>query len=438
MDKEIYSNKIIYKNSALSLGYKVLGIILSFVASPILLSCLGERKYGEWVTLLSFVSWIYYLDLGIGSGLRNNLTKSLARGDEKTGKQYVSTAYVLISGISAFAFVLASFLLWRFRIIDWIGLNDSEEDLSLCVIIAIGFACINFIISLVNNVWYALQKSGLVAFWGVLGQSVSLVAFIVISFLDVSLLVYFVIAEGFGQLLKNIIASIVCYSKNKAIKPSVTSFNSRYVKEIVSFGLQVFVMQIGALVLNSTDNIVISKVLNVENVTPYSFCYTYFGVINTAYIALITPLLSAYTAAYAKKDKTWIKGMMKKNADLYIIFIIGTIFAAFLFKPFSIIWLRKELAFDNLLIIFIALYYMLLMLCHVFSTFLTGVGIVRETTIATIIQTIINIPLSIFLAKNLNLGTAGVALGSALSLLVGITIGLPKTVSVLKKMKNNM
>ena len=81
---------------------------------------------------------------------------------------------------------------------------------------------------------------------------------------------------------------------------------------------------------------------------------------------------------------------------------------------------------------------MLIMLCHVFSTFLTGVGIVRETTIATIIQTIINIPLSIFIAKNLNLGTAGVALGSALSLLVGITIGLPKTVSVLKKMKNNM
>ena len=65
-----YSSKKVFKNSALSVLYKGIGMVLSLISAPLILNCLGEEKYGVWVSLLSIVSWIYYLDLGIGNGLR--------------------------------------------------------------------------------------------------------------------------------------------------------------------------------------------------------------------------------------------------------------------------------------------------------------------------------------------------------------------------------
>ena len=183
-----------------------------------------------------------------------------------------------------------------------------------------------------------------------------------------------------------------------------------------------FLVQIAALILNSTDNIVITKLFNASAVTPYNFCYKYFNMIQMMYVALITPLMSAYTAAYTLKDKNWIVKSIKKNIQLFIVFATGSFIAALIFKPFTLVWLQKDLNFDLRLIICTFIYFVLLMYSHIFSTFLTGISCIKETTVATMIGTIINIPVSVFLAKNMEMGVAGVILGSAVSLLVIVIV----------------
>lgn len=46
------------------------------------------------------LSWIYYSDLGIGSGLRNKLLVSLAKKDMDAVKGYITVAYILLTIIS--------------------------------------------------------------------------------------------------------------------------------------------------------------------------------------------------------------------------------------------------------------------------------------------------------------------------------------------------
>ena len=50
---------------------------------------LGDEKYGIWATILSFISWIYYCDLGIGNGLRNKLASTIVIGDKEASKKYL-------------------------------------------------------------------------------------------------------------------------------------------------------------------------------------------------------------------------------------------------------------------------------------------------------------------------------------------------------------
>ena len=45
---------------------------------PITLNCLTQYEYGIWLTINSVLVWIDSFDIGLGNGLRNQLTKSIA------------------------------------------------------------------------------------------------------------------------------------------------------------------------------------------------------------------------------------------------------------------------------------------------------------------------------------------------------------------------
>ena len=393
-----YENKVIYKNSILSAGYKIVSAILSLISASLLLNCLGEEKYGVWVTILSLISWIYYCDLGIGNGLRNKLASALAVDNINASKKNLGTAYTLIGFISIIVFLAVLVLLYIF------------------------FACTNFIMSLANNVLFAVQKASLVNLFSCLSQLIFVILLGIYAATGINTILFMALGEGIAQLLKNVVETIFVFRKFPELQFSIHDYDKEYTRGILSFGIQMFLVQIAALILNSTDNIVITKLFNASAVTPYNFCYKYFNMIQMMYVALITPLMSAYTAAYTLKDKNWIVKSIKKNIQLFIVFATGSFIAALIFKPFTLVWLQKDLNFDLRLIICTFIYFVLLMYSHIFSTFLTGISCIKETTVATMIGTIINIPVSVFLAKNMEMGVAGVILGSAVSLLVIVIV----------------
>ena len=69
------------KSALINMGFKPISAIVSLVYTPMLLSYLGDEKYGLWATVLSIITWINFFDVGIGNGLRNLLAKILAEDD---------------------------------------------------------------------------------------------------------------------------------------------------------------------------------------------------------------------------------------------------------------------------------------------------------------------------------------------------------------------
>lgn len=428
-----YGKKTIYKNSIFSLVFKMVSSVISFFSAPLLLYVLGEEKYGAWATLLSLVSWMYYCDIGIGGSMRNRVAASIAEDDYNKAKKYVSVSYAAISIISIILLIFIIIAATFFDICGFFNISVDGENLNLCLVIAFIFVCLNFIISLSNNVLYATQEAGTVSFFGVLVQFFFLAIIFVYSITGINALIWVAVGEGICQFVKNVIQHFYTYKKYPRLKVSLKNIEWSYSKDIFSLGIMMFISQIAALILNATDNLVISRYINVASVTPYNFCYKFFNIINMVYVSLITPLLSAYTMANAKKDKEWIKRTLRRNLFLFSIFFVGLIVAMFVFKDFARIWLRKELAYERGLIAMVALYFILLMFIHIWSTFLSGVARIKESTIATLIGTILNIPVSIFLATNIGLGTTGVIIGSIISLLPSIIICPIITLKTLKE-----
>ena len=95
------------RSGLISALLKPVGMVLSLIYTPMLLHYLGSEKYGLWATILSVISWINYFDVGIGNGLRNTVTANIEAGEYAEAKKNVSTAYVILSGVS---FVILYFI----------------------------------------------------------------------------------------------------------------------------------------------------------------------------------------------------------------------------------------------------------------------------------------------------------------------------------------
>ena len=432
-----YNDKKIYKNSLYSFLYKIISMILSFISAPLLLSCLGEEKYGIWITLGSIISWIYYSDLGIGSGLRNKLSYSLGKNDIKSAKGYIATSYILLTVISIVLFFLFVIFVSIFDVSKILNINISE-NISLCLIVALFFSCLNFIFSLANNLAYAEQRASLVSFFNLLGQGLYVSTLFVFLKSRINLILYIAIGEGVCQVIKNILETHYILKKYPELRVTFSNYHHKYTKGILSFGLLVFISQISSLIHNTTDNILIAYFFGSMDVTPYNFCFKFFNLINTLYLVLLTPLVSAYTVAKSQENMKWIRSAMNKSMILYSLFFISTIVAIFIFRPFARIWLGRELEYSNGLIIFTCIYFLMLMLSHNTTSLQTGLGDLKMATVAVTIGALLNIPASIFCAVNLNFGVSGIVMGSVISMIPVLAVGLYKYIYYKRIAKNEI
>lgn len=434
-----YSSRNVFKNSILSVIYRGIGMILSLISAPLILNILGEEKYGVWTSLLSMVSWIYYMDLGIGNGLRIKLSEALANDEKNKAEKYITVSYVILSIISLCAFIIVLVFTKFADLGKLLNINKNiGENINTIFVVAILFVCINFIFSLVNNIFYAVQNASAVTALSILGQALNIMGLYLYSKTGSSLILVVSCIDGVNQLLKNIIGSIWAYIKYPDCRFKFEKPDFNYSHGILSFGIQTFISSIAALILNSTDNVIIIKYLGAEAVTPYAFCNKYFNMISTVFAVIVVPLQSAYTMAYTKKDLQWILKNLKRAMLVWLVFSIGTVLACFVFKPFTIIWLQRKLNFSNGLIAYMALYTILLMVSHTFSTLTNGIGRIKETTIAAIAQALVNIPVSIFLAVNMKMGVDGVILGSVVSIAISAVVGPLVSFDSLRKLRKEI
>lgn len=401
---------------------KPVSMLLGYIYVPIVLNWLGEEKYGVWSTILTIVSWISYFDIGIGNGLRNKLTEASAAGDNEKSKRLISSAYAFIAVMMTAAAVIfciaASFADWN-RIF---GVKDIAEDLKALVCITIVFVAVNFILSICKNVLYALQKAGDVSLMEVVTQALNLLGIMAARALMPADLFLIALIYGLSMTVTNIIFSIALYSKNKQLRPRLSEVELSEGKKLTDLGLRFFIIQICALVLFTTDNLIISLLYGAADVTPYSASIKLFTAISSVYSAFLAPIWSAATKAKTEGDWNGLRQIIKKLDILMLPFFGGTLLLGIVFRPVAYIWLGRELEYSNGLILLSGLYCILTIWCNTYSYIANGLELMKVSMITAVIQACVNIPLSLLFAGPLGMETAGVLCGTVCAMTISAVV----------------
>ncbi len=408
----------LFKHIGLSALYKSGSIIIGILLVPLSISYLGNENYGLWLTIFSFIGWFNFVDFGIGNGLRNKLSQALATNNLNLAKKYVSTTYVsicLISIFTALIFVLV------FPFVNWAYIfNYAPELESINILIYIAFLLfsINLTLKIIGPIFYADQKSSIPEFLSFVSQLIGLTAVIILMNLEHgSILAYGVVIMS-SQMIVILVSTLISFfGSYKNIRPSIKDFEWKYVKDIISIGGKFFVLQISATAILSTDNFIINKILGSSNVTSYSIAHKYFMLVMTAMTLISSPYWSAFTKAYAQGDFQWLKKSMKMLNKISLVIIIVTFCMIVVANSVYNLWVGTDIKIPILLTLFMGLNTAQKVYLYPKVMFLNGTGKIQIELVLSLFLSLSNIPLSIYLARNLEMGVAGVILST---LLVGL------------------
>lgn len=425
------SEKNVRKNMILSTVYRALSMVISYLYVPVVLAYLGEVKYGVWTTILNVLSWITYFDIGIGHGLRNKLAENLDReGNEIKCRKYVSSAYfafglIILCAMCGFS-VAAIFVNWNS--IFGVSKDNVSDNLTCVMCISVIFMCINFLLSLCKSIYYALQKNSTVGLMGVLQQSLMLMGVLYLSVTSKASLLKVAIFYGLSDFIVEILFTLILTRKSEVFVPSLKFVSKEETKSTTNLGMLFFISQISALILFTTDNLIISHFIGPAEVTSYSLVNKLYTAGTAVFAMLITPYWSRTSVAKSHNDYRLIKKGIHEMQCLLGLGIVGVLVLMVIFKPLARVWLQKELDYAPGLIPLMAVYAIIYMWNAVYSQVANGLSLMRVIVPVGIVQGIVNIPLSLFFLLKMNMGVVGVLLGTVLSFMVS-AIAVPIAVN---------
>ena len=403
-----------------SMLFKSGSIVSNFMMVPLALSYLGTEDYGIWLTLSSVLTLFMLLDIGLGNGLRNNFSKAIALGKHEEAQAYISTAYISITAISTGLVVS----LWFFNyLIDWsIVFNttsDKSKQFAALMPILFVFFGLQLIVKLIVSISQGDQNHSIQDKVQFFGQVLSLLSVWFLSKFYEKSLFTFSVFYSLIPLLVLVFFNIYLFTgRYKRYRPSINYYNRNYLKRIAGLGVKFFVIQIAAVILFSTDNFIITHLFGPAEVVPYNLAFKYFSVVAMCYSLLMAPYWSAFTEAYAKKDISWIRASVARIQKIWLLVPIVLLILAAKANWFYVFWVGVDVVVPQLMTLSMALYVLLLTFNMIYVQFINGVGKIKLQLIVSVIVIIVNVPLSIFLADYINLGSAGVIVAKSICLLI--------------------
>lgn len=416
--------KNITKHVFLSFFYKGGSILASFLMVPLAMNYLNNENYGVWLTLSSFIALFTFFDIGLGHGLRNKFAESKAKGELYLAKAYVSSAYFAI-GILSLILIIA-FIFVNFYI-DWAKVFNTniflKKELNILMPIVFVFFCLQLVLKLITTIYTADQRPSVQGKITFINQAGSLLfIWIITKTVDSSLLIFGIIISILPVLVL-LIFNFYAFSKRyNNYRPTISLFKKKYLKTILSLGGSFFIIQISWVIINSTDNLIISQLFSPKEVVPYNIAFKLFSSSTMLFTIIATPYWSSFTEAYVKKDYEWIKKSMTNLKKISILFFGFSIFLLFFSNFLYKIWVGEKMIISIRLSALMGVYSSLIIYLTPLNYFINGVGKIKLQLYQTLIMAILNIPLSYFLAKTCGFGLNGIIMGTILCIIPGIIL----------------
>jgi len=391
---------------------KGLSILISLLVVPLTINYISSYQYGIWLTISSLIAWLSFFDVGLGNGLKNKFIEAISRGKIRLARIYVSTTYAILSIIVLLIWCIFSIIVYH---VNWtVVLNTSPEmaeELTCVVFIVLTNFCFQFILRLISTLVTAIQKPVLSSIFDTASQIMVALFILYLTKYTEGSLIYLAIALGIAQILVLFLASIWLYTHElRLYRPSLKFIRFRMARGLLSLGIKFFFLQIIAIVIYETNNIIITQLLGPNDVSVYNIAYKYLLVITMLFNIILTPFWSAFVEAHTLGDYTWMKNVTKKLRLIFVLISAGGILITLLSPIIYKVWIGDAVYIPFIVTLLMCFYHIANTWGGLHTQLLAGLGKIKLQLFFSLICGIINIPIAIFLCKQW--GLPGLILGN--------------------------
>lgn len=393
---------------------QVFAIIFGFVTRIVFVKQLGDTYVGINGLCTSIVGLLSLAELGIGESINYKLYKPLAENNVEKLKSIMNLyriVYWIIGGvITVIGFSLLPFLRFFLKATETQSVNNLYLIFSLFVLNSAS----SYFFSYKRALIISDQKRYIVNIIHYTFYCVMNLSQIIILHKTNNFIIYLIVMI-ISTVAQNIIISykankIYPFLKDKKIDP----LDKIDVKEIKKNTQALLYHKIGGQVVNSTDNILISKIIGIAIVGIYSNYLLVTSALNT----IIAQLFSAITASVGNLGAT--ENENKSEHVLNVLFFGNFCFISIVCAAFyssielllSVMFGKQRiLSHDVLICIVLNLYFYNIR--RTVWTFRDGYGLFWYDRYKSIVESIINIIFSIILGKRI--GLIGILIGTIVS-----------------------
>lgn len=423
------------KNVIISLFVKGLSIFNSLLLVPLTINYINSERYGIWLTISSVILWLNFFDFGLGNGLRNKLTEAIATGDKVVQKALISSGYL---SLIVFSSILLTVLYLLNPFISWdkiLGISAIYHN-ELTDLIGVLFLmyCIQFVLQIINTIFYAFQLSALVSANFLLGSVFSLVFILILKVLTKGSLYWLGVSYFGGNLLSMLIFSIYFFIKlHPELVPSYKLASFKVSKNVLNLGSQFFVIQLAGVIQYQAVNVIISRFFSSVIVTEYNIAYKYFSIVLMMFGILMTPIWSAVTDAKAASDFLWIRKTANKLLSFWVGCAVVAVILLFISPYIFPIWIGNSVTIPFKTSLGVMIYVLSMTFGSIYVNILNGLGLLRTQFTISIFTMILFIPLAYFLSVSIGLGVFGISLSLVLANINGLVAAPYEFYHYLKK-----
>lgn len=402
----------VLRNIVGGVGGQIFTSLLQFACRTVFISLLGATYLGVNGLFSNILSMLSLAELGIGPAIVFSMYKPIADNDEiHVAKlmNFYKTAYRIV----ALAVLVIGLLLTPF--LHFFVSDASEiENLRLIFFLILANTVVSYLYAYKGSMLNADQKAYMVIIIRNIFAVIQNVAQIIFLLITGEYLLYLLI-QIITTFLGNYFLSkyvdckypfLVTYSKEKIDKEER--------KSILQKVKGMMMHKIGSFVLNSTDNLVISKFVGVKMVGIYS---NYLLIINMikAYLTQITGSVTASVGnLIASESKEKVYEVF--NAMLLVYFwIYAFCYICFyvIFQPFICLWIGQEYLLSKMVLLLVLVNFYLNGYQDCINNYVNATGLFWETRRKPIAECVINLSVSIVLAYKI--GLPGVFIGTLAS-----------------------
>ncbi|MGN6494936.1 MAG: lipopolysaccharide biosynthesis protein [Agriterribacter sp.] len=393
-------------------------MILNYLIISFVLNIIDTKVYGVWLTISSIISWVSFMDLGLGNGLKTKFVKLFLFRKYSLIRIYISSSIFTMSIIGAIVLLIASGVSASADLGEVLQTTIPHKTLFWIVFLSVFFFIAKAITDLIQT--YKVAEQG-VSYTTYISFVSNMSLFIIVFLLSVmnkkvGLLPVSFIFSFPPFLLSAIYAIILLKTKYSNLRPGFKYVNFKLTRDVYKLSLAFFLIQFSSIIIFSTDNVIISSLFGPEEVTRYNMAYRLFGIIPMVINVILTPYWPAISKAYSLDNFDWIKKKMNILILLWLLFSLAGVLAFFFVDKIYFLWLGKDLEITQSMNFGMLVYVMIASWNMIYAMFINSIGKIRLQLISSSFTGLLNIPLSIYFARQF--GPYGVIWATSACLLV--------------------